>query len=518
MNVQHPLEAFTLVFAWMQYETIWEILTGTGIAYIPFLVFLVQAFSDAYTGMEAKAGAKRSVHAMELRIIMAFSVVVLAAQPMIELQTSVLEYEDPCGTNSDPADTPYHDVFDNYITPAQVPAWWYGTLAIGSGITGAAIDGLGCPKDYVQTRLDFDRQRINDEQVAAEVEQFVEDCFIPARSRYQRERPDVDPLLDDYGEDDPQYIGSYVYLNTYYQRYQASKPVEGWDYEEQRSGAYYDDNHPPPHGRPYCHEWWTGNADVGLDGPGLRERILEQMEPGFWDRLHEVWADFADGTEQYEVEDAMIQRIIQNEASSAPIASADLVATDETAGQGLHERVFSTVAVGLGTAWYDTVEHGPMMYTIRSAAPMIQSFLLMGIIMLLPFLLIISLYSWQTVFVATFGIVLIKVWDYLWSVSIWLEENMVRAMHPDTLSYLAASNVGNLLSPDGGTQGTMLMIITGLLHIGLPLVFTTLMGWGGYKALNQINAASSSTTGSVQNAGTRSGQGAINEGRKQANI
>ncbi|MBK1734894.1 hypothetical protein CKO15_06230 [Halorhodospira abdelmalekii] len=517
MNVQHPLEAFTLVFAWMQYETIWDVLTGTGLAYIPFLVFLVQAFSDAYTGMEAKAGSKRSVHAMELRIVMAFTVVVLAAQPMIELQTSVLEYEDPCGLISkDPEDTSYHDVFDQHLTPARVPAWWYGTLAIGSGITGAAIHQMGCPEDYVQTRLDFDRQRINDEQVAAELEQFVEDCFIPARSRYQRERPDVEPILDQYGEDDPHYIGSYVYLSTYYQHYQASRPVEGWDYEGQRSGAYYDDNHPPPHGRPYCHEWWTGNADIGMDGPSLRERILEQMEPGLWDRLDEVRMAF--GADDQEVQDAMIQRIVQNEASGAPIASADLVATNEFAGQAVHERIIANAAVGLGTAWYDKVEHGPMMYTIRSVSPMIQAFLLMGIIMLLPFLLVVSLYSWQTVFVATFGILLVKVWDYLWSVSIWLEEHMVRAMHPDMLSYLAASNVGNLSSPDGGTQGTMLMIITGLLHIGLPLVFTTLMGWGGYKALSYLNSSSSGTTQSLQSAGQSSGQKTINEGRRAGRI
>ena len=94
----------------------------------------------------------------------------------------------------------------------------------------------------------------------------------------------------------------------------------------------------------------------------------------------------------------------------------------------------------------------------------------------------------------------------------------MRALHPDMGSYLAASSVGNLTSPDGGTQGTMLMIITGLLHIGLPLVFTTLMGWGGYKSLAHLNAASSSTTNPVQSAGKRSGHSAVNEGRKQAGV
>ncbi|SEO85152.1 conjugal transfer protein TraG N-terminal domain-containing protein [Aquisalimonas asiatica] len=507
MNVQHPLETFTTVFGWLQFETIWSILTGTGLAFIPFALIIIQAWSRAHQGTEAKAGSRKSVADAEVSIALALSVVVLAGQPAIQLGTTTLDYEDPCGQVPETSDTPYHDVFDDTLSQAHVPVWWYGTMALGSGITGAAISGIGCPDDVVQTRLDFDRQRIHDESVAHQVERFAAECFVPARSRYRRERPDVDTILETYGEDDPAYIGSRVFLSQgYYDRYRASRPVEGWPFEESRDGTADFDGTEPQYGRPYCSEWWQGGA-----GPSLRQMILEQQEPGLWDRVQH-WVSTWGATEE-EAEDQLIRTIVRNESHQPMYAHGDLAASDETAGQGMGQGTFSALTVSVGTAWHNYTQHGPMMYTIRSMAPIIQSFLLMGIYMLLPLMLVFSSYSWMGVFTATIAIISIKLWSYLWAVVIWLEDHMMRALTGPEISSLFGTAEDSVWD----THRQMVEMATGLLHIGLPLIFSMVVAWGGYNSLKQLGSQEGGSA-PVSSAGQRGPSTTYSLGREGANI
>ncbi|WP_019559044.1 conjugal transfer protein TraG N-terminal domain-containing protein [Thioalkalivibrio sp. ALE12] len=490
MNVGHPLEAFTTIFGWMQFQNLWDILVFSGIAFIPFLIIVIRAFVDNYTGQEAKAGSRKSVHMMEVEIVKALSVVVLAAQPIWPLSLSELEFENACNQTpgvSGIEDTTYSDAFD--LTNASVPVWWYGTMAISKGITGAAIAGIGCPEEMVRTRLTIDEQRISDPEVAQNVQRFTNECFIRSRSRFQRERPDVDSLLATHGTDDPEFIGSRVYLQTegFYDRYRAESPVHGFDYNPIRDDPDYNEGAEPPYGRPSCEDWWSGNG-----GPGLRQQILDEMETSTFEGIRDRVSGFF-GTSDEEIEDRMIRRMVDQAAVNAPIATSELTNTDSGGG------VFATIAAGIGLGAQEMFSHGPMMLTIREAAPIVQSFLLMGIYMLLPILLVLSLYSWGPVFIATASILTITFWTYLWAISRWLEDNMMAALYPSTGSYMASS-FGSLLSADGGTKASILSMAIGFLHIGLPVLFSMIVGWAGYKVADSV-AAGDKTTGSMANAG-----------------
>lgn len=507
MNVGHPLEAFTTIFGWMQFQNLWDILVFSGIAFIPFLIIVIRAFVDNYTGQEAKAGSRKSVHMMEVEIVKALSVVVLAAQPIWPLALSELEFENTCNQTpgiSGIEDTTYSDAFD--LTNASVPVWWYGTMAISKGITGAAIAGIGCPEEMVRTRLTIDEQRISDPEVAQNVQRFTNECFIPARSRYQRERPDVDSLLATHGTDDPEFIGSRVYLQTggFYDRYRAGSPVHGFDYNPARDDPDYNEGAEPTYGRPSCEDWWSGNG-----GPGLRQQILDEMETSTFEGIRDRVSGFF-GTSDEEIEDRMIRRMVDQAAVNAPTATSDLVNSNTDAG------VFSRMAASFGIAQQEMFSHGPLMLTIREAAPIVQSFLLMGIYMLLPILLVLSLYSWGPVFIATASILTITFWTYLWTISRWLEDNMMAALYPSTGNYMASS-FGSLLSNDMGMKASILSMAIGFLHIGLPLLFSMLVGWAGYK-LGDATKSAGGMSKSMEDAGSRAGSaagGKLMEGRRR---
>ncbi|WP_018948378.1 conjugal transfer protein TraG N-terminal domain-containing protein [Thioalkalivibrio sp. ALMg11] len=498
MTVGHPLEAFTTIFGWMQFQNLWDILVFSGIAFIPFLIIVIRAFVDNYTGQEAKAGSRKSVHMMEVEIVKALSVVVLAAQPIWPLSLSELEFDNSCDQIpdvSDIEDTTYSDTFN--LTNASVPVWWYATMAISKGITGAAIAGIGCPEDMVRTRIELDLQRISDPEVAQNVQRFMNECFVPARSRFQKDRPDVSALLEQHGQDDPEFIGSRVYLQTegFYDRYRADSPVHGFNYVPERDDPDYNEGAEPDFGRPHCADWWSGNG-----GPGLRQQILGEMEPTFWEGARDSMSGWF-GTPDEELEDRMIRRLVEESAVRAPHVTSGLVNSDTNAG------LFSRLTASFGIARQEMFAHGPLMLTIREAAPIVQSFLLMGIYMLLPILLVVSLYSWGPVFVATMAILTITFWSYLWAVSRWLEDNMTAAMYPDGAGGFIGPAFGSLMSPDLGMKDSMITMAVGLLHIGLPLIFSMIVGWAGFKLKDSLNA-NSQTTGSMADKGSAAGSAA----------
>ncbi|MGH8650656.1 MAG: conjugal transfer protein TraG N-terminal domain-containing protein, partial [Gammaproteobacteria bacterium] len=141
MTVESFFELYLAIFGWQQYNQLWDILTGTGLAYLPFLIILLLNIIGPLTSQETRDAATTSVKRMEVDLFIAFSVVVLAAAPAIDLNASVLSYKKPCDTISGPAGTftpgntgtTFDAVFAEVIaTPTQVPVWWWGIMAISS--------------------------------------------------------------------------------------------------------------------------------------------------------------------------------------------------------------------------------------------------------------------------------------------------------------------------------------------------------------------------------------------------
>jgi len=122
----------------------------------------------------------------------------------------------------------------------NIPVWWYAVLSMTSGFNHAVVEGLPNAADMRTYEQQARLATIADPRLRQEVSDFFSQCYIPARSKYQAERPAtaaIDALLTTYGPDDPDWMGSHVYLSTpgYYDTLRATTQISGWAYNPART-------------------------------------------------------------------------------------------------------------------------------------------------------------------------------------------------------------------------------------------------------------------------------------------
>ena len=88
----------------------------------------------------------------------------------------------------------------------NIPVWWYTVLAMTSGLNHAVIEGLPTTADMRTYEQQARLATIADPRLRQEVSDFFSQCYIPARSKYQAERPAtaaINALMGTYVPDDP---------------------------------------------------------------------------------------------------------------------------------------------------------------------------------------------------------------------------------------------------------------------------------------------------------------------------
>ena len=94
MQVGSYLELFTTLYGWQFYDRLWDLLTGTGLAFLPFLGIVLNNVLETY-GHGATDGPVSSLRRMDTEIAVALTVVVLAGQPTVTLSAATLRYAAP---------------------------------------------------------------------------------------------------------------------------------------------------------------------------------------------------------------------------------------------------------------------------------------------------------------------------------------------------------------------------------------------------------------------------------------
>ena len=177
---------------------------------------------------------------MEIELFIALLVVVLAGQPagLTPLNAGTLSYSPPptlldptpaTATVAAPQSTYGTTGFTGTAATVNVPVWWYGVIALSSGLNHAIVEGLPTVADMRTFEQQAHLATIADPRLRQEVSDFFSQCYIPARSKYQAERPNtaaINGILTTYGVDDPDWMGSHVYRDTagYYDTLRPSQP------------------------------------------------------------------------------------------------------------------------------------------------------------------------------------------------------------------------------------------------------------------------------------------------------
>ena len=466
-------ELFTTLLGWQQYQNLWDILVHTGLVFVPFIVMIVNNTVEPFLSQEAKSAYVISLRRVEFSLAAMCITIMIACQPMITVEPNVIHFKPACShnVNATPGNsgTTYDDAFPN-ISAVKVPLWWYGVIALSHGITSSAIVGLGCTPDLREEQIQLHLTRIQSAPLRAEVQQFVQACWLPSWRRYNEKKPDISQYTKRYGASDPEWIGSHAFLNIpgYYDAFRAPKPIKGFPYNEHRD---WEQGHGHSKwGTPTCKKWWQQSQ------VGLYDQLKGQINPTLWNH---IMAKFRQG----DAPDAAIKELVSN---SLTVGYQDGSGQIKSATNGDFGGFSTGLFAGLGTLWH-SLSYFPKMYVMIESLPLIQAYLLLACYVFLAIALPASGYRFGTVLSLSFVIFSIIFWSYLWQLAGHVDSAMIKALNP----------TGGVSQSHGGTPVVTDMVAV-LMYIIIPVFWTMFMGWAGVKVgggvtslIDRANAISS---------------------------
>ncbi|WP_020406872.1 conjugal transfer protein TraG N-terminal domain-containing protein [Hahella ganghwensis] len=557
MTVGSLLEIYTTFFGWAFYELLWELLSATGLLYIPFIIAVYSTWKQIALSGHRKSAADANV-AMGWALIPMFVVVMFAGVPLVQLDLDNLNYPKlVCADGSDESEieevpggntNTTYDSIDDFIAndaTVDVPLIFYLSMAINNGSSRALIAGMSCFEDVVELDYKLRNLTLKNRSLQEEFNRFANECFVPVKSRFVTAMGDgamadyiqakfTDGVDDDqWDEGDPYYIGSKFYMDTEglyvpcvdpaecgLHRFRAKAPVEGFGYDATRDADYTAEEIVAGIGRPYCDEWWES-----ADGSGLKARLVnaaEEVEPtvgeSIRDRVAKALAWSADklgvsGWDDDDVDQIIIERLITSNGVDFT-GMDDLVETSSTvtytdsfgggvASGALSAAVVSTVGLkatavaGVFTGITMAKEAASFyasMYLARKAAPMVQSIIFMLIYMFLPLYLLVSCFSVRAVFMMLAALFVIRLFTPLWVAAELLDAQLFVAMFPDT------SIVGSVLTLN--INRLLLDIVMSVFYVVGPLILLSIISFAG---VNVAFAGGQSLMGPVRSMGARFG-------------
>lgn len=509
MNVDSYLELFTTLFGWHFYGVVWDVLVATGIVYLPFLGILIDHWRGAAEDAEWGSAAPASLRKLELDLFLALAVVVLAGQPatLTPLSASTLAYVPP-PTLANPApematpavsrSTYGTSGFSGSPETVNLPVWWYGVLATSAGLNHAIVAGLPNATSWRVVEQQARLATIADPRLRQEVSTFYTQCFVPARSKFEREAPTdhaTEVELAANGTADVEWLGSHFYrtIPGYYDSIRPTDGIIGWAYDAVRD-TEYDPASPPQIGRPTCKQWW--------DDPtiGIQQKLIAEADATAGGISGLVVA-LAPGLASDVQKDAVAKAVLSN---APPVWSSNDLVANNVGTTGILGSATNLVKGGLAAGGVVTASalFSIAMTVILQALPMLQALLLLGLYALLPLTVVLSRYSIGFLVTAGLAIFTVKFWSVLWYLAMWVDQNLIQSMYPDANVLVEAiTNPG-----EHDVKRLILNMMSTGLYLGLPLLWSGMMTWAGATLGRTIDTAAGPLVRPAEDAGRQGGQ------------
>jgi hypothetical protein len=494
--VDTPLELWTTLIGWSWYNLLWDIMSGTGIVFLPFLGILLDVWRESFVDGADRGAATRGIRALEIEVYLALTVIVMAAVPnsLTTVSPANVQYNatatlvTPTQTNTGSNDGTFTSAFGVLNgTSANVPPWWYLVMRLTSGINQAFMTGIARGTPLVGMRLLQEQAKligISNPTLRSEAQRFYNECYVPARTRFFAAAPSAaaTAAMAAHGNnDDTEWIGSHAFrddLNLYASLY-AAAPVTGWPFNASDPSAadVAGEPNPPAYARPDCKTWWE-DPTYGLRGKLIQEanRMSVLGTQSFSDKMGIAFSALSLDADYHA--DVTAKTLLNNDAG----------AINNTTGTGFGRQVAErgrAIANTL-TATIAYLLNWLAMGVIIPGLQMLQPLLLMGIYTLLPLYLILARYSLEALVIGAMGIFTVKFWTALWFAVSWLDEKLIAALYPSQddaigLFVLAAKQVFGA-SADGALAKRMILDITILaLYVALPTLWTGMMAWASIR-------------------------------------
>lgn len=510
------IEMFLTTFGWYLYDIVWDVISSTGLAYLPIIAVIIDNVVKPMESQESKSAAAVSLRRLEIDVLRIIAMMVIAVTPYMTLtfaSTTYTNYSDSCDVSTKKtagsSGTTYDDVFSPLLLDGKatkVPVWFYLVMTVSGGVNDAVISSLPCDNLNVrEVQSEINSAQIEDPMLRREVQRFVTECYQPARGKFFNGQTKLPP---EYPNDDIAWIGSTYFLKQFYPQICARAPVPNFPLDRTRAcdKQYLMEDGSQvalADGYPDCSLRWVSPEN------GIRARLLKELDPNWIDKIKSV------GSGQTR-DDYAIRRLMMNEADNVMSglelsantkqwgSSADIAnpfATDDS----IIAKTESIIGVGsTAVAWVGGMAMElviqPVMELTIKLLPYAQATMLMSIYFLLPWILLVGNYEWGTIKTATVTIFAIKFWTSIWAVISLLDNKLLAAL---------SSNRGGVngwtdfINAQMGFTRIIIDLIILSLYIGLPVFFMTMLGWGGEKGATAASQPSGSMASKGEEAGSQ---------------
>lgn len=510
MQLDSYLELFTTLYGWAFANLLGEILTGTGLAALPFALIVFSAWHRAKEEGMGFNGVLSLIESIQTKLNTALLVMALcfATTPFTSLHNINLSYKperaadgsEPQvastqgGTNSGydraMADA-VNGTFGRSGNLSYVPLWWYSVMGLSSGINSAFRAGVGSSERDLRVVADLARMAtIEDPALLHDVQRFYSECFVPARSQYlSMDKNGISAngrgILAEgssYGPTDVDWIGSQFFRMEpgFYDVMRSYNPVPGWSIDFNRDSEYMRDGSSsegfvnPDWGRPTCKQWWEADAGTG----GLRERLTSNTST--WRNLLQFTQSTITFSSPDEAKDAMAK--LAFEKANPTFVSPDKMLGDDY-GKGTNAWRSLTGAASTWGVANKAFDASLSMIPMLNALPMVQALVLMALYMFLPLVVVISGYDLKMMLYGGLAIFTVKFWAVMWFVARWLDAHLIDAMYPGLTGSALMQEITQSFS-SGQPQLYKRMILNVLLavmFVGMPVIWSSMMAWLGYR-------------------------------------
>lgn len=478
-----------VVLGWIINNAIWSVMNSTGIAAVPFIAMIASEWYRArQEGDDEGNKGVLSINRIETRLYAMALVFLFTCQPILQVNLNTVDVDanrsEECGTRQfaqgEWSGATLTGIEGNV---PRIPVWWALVHAISHGTTATAIAAIPCSTDFQSIRTEVDLQAIENPALQTEVGEFQRQCFGRARNRLFQQGGSIEATR----AMDVDWIGSRYFQMTpgYYDSFHAGRPVEGFPYNAERDQSRPGTGPGQP-GYPTCQEWWSA------DDVGLRARLHQEVDPGFWDGFRSVFSSS-------DSEDYVIRRMV-SPRSGAAAGNLDqaVVGYRDLGGQTVEGALLSAVSAGGGLL--ATLPFLAGMDMLKQALPMVQSALVMTLIICLPFVIVISGYSYKAVGLGTFGLFAVWFLTFWWELARWLDSKLVDLIYSSDAAKMSWLSAANSLY-----DRMVLQFVEGAMYLILPSVWIAALGWAGLKAGGAISNAMGDGGSGAQGAGRKGG-------------
>ncbi|HHW7520561.1 TPA: conjugal transfer protein TraG N-terminal domain-containing protein [Mannheimia haemolytica] len=493
LTVDSYFEYFLTVFGWIIGNNIWDLLIDTGLFAAPFVAHIINAFLKVREQGDDEGNKGSLLTAwLENKLYASLVIMMMCCVPLFNVSFSTLKFDTPrmkeCKTT---VLAPEQTGLGSLKTElngqsAKLPLWWAFTYATSKGLTHGAIASIPCKPDLRQIRFEVQSTQIKDQFLRKEVSDFVQECFIPART-YLKNFGSIRNLGEAEAQD-LAWIGSQILLGNpnLYPRIQAKTPNPFFPWNPTRDSTL------PRNlggGFPYCNVWWQDGTN------GLRARLLGQIESSTWDKIS-AWATTS-GEKDYD--DKILRGMLAFQdikAENRTEKRYDAVRTMWV--DRLDFSLFSSAykaTVGTGGKMLGNVLTGPAFDVLKQSLPYVQALILFALTISMPFVIVFSGYSVKAMMAMTFGWFSVFFLSFIWEIAYWLDTSIYTALYGDDLSD-SIMQMG---------EGFTLNLVLNTMYLVMPALWIGFLGWAGIKAGAGLDQAISGGSKNAKDS-TRQGQ------------